>query len=173
MLNTILKKYKLRIGGFENDSIVDGPGIRFTIFLQGCKQRCVGCQNKRLQNFDGGKDFYIEEIFYMAKKNPLLDGITFSGGEPFCQAENLYWLAKLFKEENYDLAVYSGYLFEDLIQEQKNLRLLKLMDTLVDGPFVLEKKNLSLRFRGSENQRIIDVQKSLEQGKIILNKRWY
>ncbi len=173
MLNTILKKYKLRIGGFENDSIVDGPGIRFTIFLQGCKQRCIGCQNKRLQNFDGGKDFYIEEIFYMVQKNPLLDGITFSGGEPFCQAENLCWLAKLFKEKNYDLAVYSGYLFEDLIREQKNLRLLKLMDTLVDGPFVLEKKNLSLRFRGSENQRIIDVQKSLEHGKIILNKRWY
>ena len=172
-MSNIIPKCKLRIGGFENDSIVDGPGIRFAIFLQGCKQRCVGCHNKRLQNFDGGKDFYIEEIFYMAKQNPLLDGITFSGGEPFCQAENLYWLAKLFKKENYDLAIYSGYLFEHLIREEKSLRLLELMDTLVDGPFVLEKRNLSLKFRGSENQRIIDVQKSLKHRKIIFNQYWY
>ena len=79
----MLKEYKLRVGGFEDDSIVDGPGIRFTIFLQGCKRGCLGCHNKELQNFDGGKDFYIKDIFNMAKKNPLLDGITFSGGEPF------------------------------------------------------------------------------------------
>lgn len=169
----MLKEYKLRVGGFEDDSIVDGPGIRFTIFLQGCKRGCPGCHNKELQNFDGGKDFYIKDIFNMAKKNPLLDGITFSGGEPFCQAENLYWLAKLFKQANYDLAIYSGYLYEELIQDKEKLRLLELMDTLVDGPFVLAKRNLNLKFRGSENQRIIDVQKSLKHKKIILNKHWY
>lgn len=167
------KEYKLRIGGFANDSIVDGPGIRFTVFMQGCKRGCPGCHNKGLQNFDGGEDFYIEDIFEMVKKNPLLDGITFSGGEPFCQAKNLYLLAKLFKQANYDLAVYSGYLYEELIKDEEKLRLLELMDTLVDGPFILAKRNLNLKFRGSENQRIIDVQKSLKQKKIILNKHWY
>ena len=165
--------YYLKIGGIENDSIVDGPGLRLTIFLQGCKNHCPGCHNPQLQDSNGGKYFSIEEIFNIAKKNPILDGITFSGGEPFLQANNLIGLAKLFKLNNYDIAIYSGYLFEDLIKSEINLELLKLINTLVDGPFILEKKDLSLKFRGSSNQRIINVQESLKQNKIILNQDWY
>lgn len=163
----------LKIGGLENDSIVDGPGLRLTIFLQGCKTHCPGCHNPQLQDLNGGQYFSAEEIFNIAKKNPLLDGITFSGGEPFLQAGNLIHLTGLFRQEHYDIAVYSGYLFENLIKEPASLKLLKLVDTLVDGPFLLERRNLSLKFRGSDNQRIIDVQESLRQNKIILNRSWY
>jgi anaerobic ribonucleoside-triphosphate reductase activating protein len=165
--------YKIKIGGIVNDSVVDGPGIRLTIFMQGCKKRCCGCHNPQLQNFEDGEYFTIQEIFNIAKSNPLLDGITFSGGEPFCQAQNLFYLAKMFKDNKYHLAIYSGYTFEEIINNEKFLPLLKLTDTLVDGPFILEKKNLQLKFCGSENQRIIDVQQSLQKDKIILDKNWY
>ncbi len=170
MLNTMCK---IKIGGFENDSIVDGPGLRLTIFFQGCKKKCCGCHNPQLQDFNGGKFYTEQEIFDIAKSNPLLSGITFSGGEPFCQAENLIDLAKMFKEAGYHLAIYTGYTFEEILRNEKFLPLLKLTDTLIDGPFILEQRNLKLKFRGSDNQRIIDVQQSLKQNKIILDESWY
>lgn len=165
--------HKIKVGGIVNDSVVDGPGLRLTIFFQGCKRKCCGCHNPQLQNFNGGNFFTEQEIFDIAKSNPLLNGITFSGGEPFCQAENLFYLAKMFKENNYHLAIYTGYTFEEIMNEEKFLPLLNLTDTLIDGPFILEKRNLKLKFRGSENQRIIDVQQSLKKNKIVLDDSWY
>lgn len=165
--------HKLKIGGIVNDSVVDGPGLRLAVFLQGCKRKCPGCHNPHLQNFDGGKYIDINEIFHIAVSNPLLDGITFSGGEPLYQYENLFYLAKMFKERKYHLAIYSGYTFEEIMCQKEFLPLLELIDTLVDGPFILNQRNLELKFRGSENQRIINVPESIKENKIILDQQWY
>lgn len=164
---------KVKIGGIANDSIVDGPGLRLAIFMQGCSNKCHGCHNPQLQNFDGGKYFTCQEILDIAKKNPLIDAVTLSGGEPFCQPESLLELVKLFKANNYNIAVYSGFTFEKIRDNEKFAPVLEFINTLVDGPFILAQRNLSLKFRGSENQRIIDVQKSLVQNKIVLDKSWY
>ena len=162
---------KLRIAGTVNDSIVDGTGVRFTLFVQGCPHGCKGCHNPQTHDFNGGKIADTSEILALVKKNPLLDGVTFSGGEPFCQAEALYRLAVEIKKLGLDIVTYTGYTFEELIKnaDKKNFyrELLSVTDYLIDGPFVLEKRSLELKFRGSSNQRIIDCKKSLEENKII------
>ena len=167
---------RIRVAGLENDSITDGPGLRFTVFVQGCDRGCDGCHNPTAQSFDGGQEISAEEIFEKIKKNPLLSGVTFSGGEPFMQAKQLLPLASLVKQASCELAVYSGYTFEELtaLNNEAVMPLLKLCDTLIDGPFIKEKRNLSLRFCGSENQRTIDVQRSLTMGRAVLDAsgRW-
>lgn len=166
----------IRVAGIVPESITDGPGIRFTLFLQGCPRRCEGCHNPAALPFDGGVDMTAEEILSKIKKNPLLSGVTFSGGEPFEQSAALLPLAKAVKEAGLELAIYTGYLFEELMKDQKNdkFRLLQYPEIVVDGPFVLAKRNLLLHFRGSSNQRIIDVKRSLEAGEAMLEKseRW-
>ncbi len=161
----------LQIGGIVRESIVDGPGIRMTVFTQGCSHGCPGCHNGHLQPFEGGKAMTVQEIMDIAAANPLLDGLTLSGGEPFQQAEGCAALALAAKAAGLHLLAYTGYVFEDLLEGIKDTRahpgwkeLLSSLDLLVDGPFVLKKRNLLLRFRGSENQRILDVQASLEAG---------
>lgn len=159
---------KIRIAGLVNDSIVDGPGFRFTVFTQGCPHACPGCHNPQTHAFDGGKDAETEEIIAKFQKNPLLDGITLSGGEPFCQSEACAEIAKAAKESGLNVWVYSGYTFETLISGKAEWKvLLNHADVLVDGRFELEQRTLELRFRGSKNQRLIDVQASLAQCKAI------
>lgn len=159
---------KLRLAGVIRESIVDGPGIRMTVFTQGCPHHCKGCHNEQTWDFSGGYDSSTERIIEEAKKDPILRGLTFSGGEPFCQAEALATLAKEAKALGYDIFCYTGYTFEylyshfDTHPEYKEL--LSYCDLLVDGPFILEERSLLLKFRGSKNQRILDVQKSLECG---------
>ncbi len=165
------KNDKIRTAGIVNDSIVDGPGIRMVLFVQGCPHNCEGCHNPLTHDFDGGEDKTIAEILDKIKSNPLLDGITFSGGEPFCQAGKLAYLGGIVKEWGLNIITYTGYTFEYLIRssndDNKYRQLLEVTDYLIDGPFILEKKSMLLKFRGSENQRIIDVPESLKAGRIV------
>ncbi len=162
---------KIRMAGGANDSIVDGEGIRFTLFVQGCPHNCEGCHNPQTHDFNSGYIDDTDKILEQIKQNPLLDGVTFSGGEPFCQAEALSYLGKQLKGLGYDIVTYTGYTFEYLLEhgnkENKWLDLLKVSDFLVDGRFELDKKRWDLRFRGSSNQRYLDCKESLKQGKAI------
>lgn len=156
---------EIRVFGTANDSIVDGPGLRYALFVQGCKHNCKGCHNPESHPSDGGTLRDTDEIFEEIKRNPLLDGVTFSGGEPFLQAKALSELAGKIKALGLNLYVYSGFTFEEL-QKGANENnswedLLKQTDFLVDGKFEEDKKHYTLLFKGSENQRIIDVQASL------------
>jgi len=164
----------LRIAGIEPESFVDGPGIRFSIFTQGCKHNCVGCHNPQTHDFNGGHFVSLSEILSMIEDNPLLDGVTFSGGDPMEQAEALVPLAREIKERDLNLVIYTGYTYESLVAHQEEfparLELLTFADILVDGPFVLSQRCLSLKFRGSKNQRLIDVQSSLSQGRAVLHQ---
>lgn len=167
---------KLRISGCVNDSIVDGPGLRFTLFTQGCPHNCPGCHNPQTHDFKGGYNASIKKIFAQIKANPLLSGVTFSGGEPFMQAKTLVPLAKMIKEAGLELACYTGFVFEQLASDQvKGAReLLNYIDVLIDGKFVLSQRSLDLAFKGSKNQRTINVPQSLKEGKVVLEKseRW-
>lgn len=166
---------KLRIAGTVNDSIVDGPGIRYVIFSQGCPHNCPGCHNPQTHDFAGGQDADVEKILDEIFQNPILSGVTFSGGEPFCQAEGLVPIAEAVKEKGKHLMIYTGYLLEQL-QNMENVgvkRLLELADVIVDGPFILEEKNLTLSYRGSENQRVIDMAKTRTAGEIVLYRSDY
>lgn len=165
----------LNLAGIVGDSIVDGPGIRMTVFCQGCPHHCAGCHNPETWSFEGGTPMEENDILQIVESNPLVKGVTFSGGEPFAQAAGYAVLAKLLKEKGYEVASYSGYTFEQLYggtAEQKEL--LECIDVLIDGPFVEAKRNLSLPYRGSLNQRIIDVKASLEEGQAveITKGRW-
>lgn len=161
----------LRISGVINDSIVDGPGIRLTIFTQGCPHRCEGCHNPQTHDFDGGEDVTLESLLEKVKGNPLLDGVTFSGGEPFCQAKQLYEFGLEIKKAGLNVVTYTGYLYEYLMEhadpDNYYNELLSVTDYLVDGPFILSKRDILLKFKGSSNQRIIDVKKSLAEKKVV------
>lgn len=161
----------LRIAGTVNDSIVDGEGIRFTIFTQGCPHNCKGCHNPQTHDFNGGEFVEIGVLLDKIKANPLLDGVTFSGGEPFCQAEILAKLGADIKSLGLDIITYTGYTFEELYNSRDDWRkLLEVTDILIDGKFVLELKDWQTKFRGSSNQRYLDCKKSLEQGRAVEKK---
>lgn len=164
---------KLRIAGIEPESFVDGPGIRFSIFTQGCSHNCLGCHNPQTHDFNGGHDISLAELLSMIEENPLLDGVTLSGGDPMFQAKTLVPLAREIKERGLNLVIFSGFTYERLmaLKEEKPeyLELLSFADILVDGPFILAQRCLELKFRGSRNQRLIDVQASLVQGRAVLH----
>ena len=165
----------LDLSGIVEDSIVDGPGIRATIFCQGCPHHCPGCHNPETWPFGCGTPMAAEAIFEIVKSNPLCRGVTFSGGEPFAQAEGYLELAEALKAEGYEVASYSGYTFEQLLRGTPAQReLLDTIDVLIDGPFVLAEKSLEVPFRGSKNQRILDVPKSLAAGQAVsvTSGRW-
>ncbi len=154
----------LRVAGIVNDSIVDGPGMRMTVFVQGCSHNCKGCHNPETHSLDGGELIDVEEIAQRAFENPLLDGLTFSGGEPFLQCEALCCLADLVQKKGLNIIAYTGFVWESLIERPDCMELIKRCKYIIDGPFILEQKSLMLNFRGSKNQRIIDVQKTLLSG---------
>ena len=165
---------EIRLFGTANDSIVDGPGIRFAIFTQGCYHNCEGCHNPESHDVDGG---YLEDCDKLIKQiaeNSLLDGVTFSGGEPFLQAKPLTYIAKEVKALGLNTMAYTGYLFEDLLNganEDNGWReFLDYIDILVDGKFVLAERSIELNFKGSKNQRLIDVKASLDGNKVILSE---
>ncbi len=165
---------KIRLAGMVNDSITDGPGIRLTVFVQGCPRSCPECHNPQTQPLCGGYEEDDEEILEKIKSNPLLDGVTFSGGEPMLQTRNLLHLAKEIKSLGLNLFCYTGYIFEELINVDGAYELLEYIDVLVDGPFVKEKRDYRLKFKGSTNQRVIDVPKTLKENKIVLieDEKW-
>ena len=165
----------LNLSGILSDSIVDGPGIRTTIFSQGCPHHCEGCHNPETWDFGCGTDIPVEAVVDIVRSNPLCRGVTFSGGEPFAQPEAFAKLARLLKEKGYEIASYSGYTFEELLAgSQGQQELLETLDILIDGPFLLSQRSLEIAFRGSRNQRILDVPKSLAAGMAIetTSKRW-
>lgn len=159
----------IKIAGTVDDSIVDGEGYRFTVFVQGCPHHCEGCHNPQTHDFAGGKVTDIDTIFAQIKANPLLSGVTFSGGEPFCQPEPLTELARKIHAAGLDIWIYTGYTLEQLqSMHNENIdALLAEADVLVDGRFVLSERDLSLTFRGSRNQRVIDMPATRAHGSII------
>lgn len=161
----------LRISDIISDSIVDGPGLRLTVFLQGCIHNCKGCHNPETHSLDGGRIVSAEYILEKFFENPLLDGITFSGGEPLLQPEPIAFIAEKVKEKGFNVIIYTGFTWEKIIEKRDDfIGLLKYTDILIDGPFIEELKSYDLDFKGSANQRAIDVSKSLFYNKIILWK---
>lgn len=156
-----------RMAGMLRDSIVDGPGLRLAVFAQGCPHACPGCHNPKTHDFSGGTEKDTAEIIAELAGNSLCAGVTLTGGEPFCQIEAMLIIAKAARELGKDVWAYSGWTFEELLENEAKKELLLACDVLVDGRFLLEQRSLALRFKGSGNQRIIDVPKSLKTGKIV------
>jgi len=158
----------IRIAGIVKESTVDGPGIRYVIFAQGCHHGCKGCQNPHTWDYNGGKDIEIEDILKDISKDPLIDGVSFSGGECFDQPKSFCELAKKIKEKySFTIIAWSGYLYEELISDKDKKEMLEQIDYLVDGPFEIGKKDLLLKWRGSSNQRLIDVKASLRKNRVV------
>lgn len=171
---------QIRLYGLVPGSIVDGPGIRFAVFMQGCVHHCPGCHNPKSQAHRGGKLMTVKDIVKQISSSQSSAGVTLSGGEPFDQAEAVAELAEALKDRGHNLWCYTGYLFEDLVDVVNKKpgegqskycnvkhsdavkKLLLNLDVLVDGPFELAKKSYAAQYCGSTNQRLIDVQKSLE-----------
>ena len=150
---------EIRIAGTINDSVVDGDGYRFTVFTQGCPHHCPGCHNPATHPATGGRDADTDEILSLIDANPLLDGITFSGGEPFLQPAPLTKLARQAHARGLDVWSYTGFTLEDLLSRNNPAidALLKEIDVLVDGRYEEKLRDLTLNFRGSANQRVIDM----------------
>ena len=168
------KADSIRLAGIVRESIVDGPGIRFTVFCQGCPHACEGCHNPETHDFAGGKDISIERLLEEIDKDKLLAGVTFSGGEPFCQAEAFACMGRGVKERGMNITVFSGYTLEELqemaVQRADVRELLELTDILIDGPFINELRDLTLQFRGSSNQRVIDMNETRKSGELAIWK---
>lgn len=160
-----------RLSGVVRESIVDGPGIRLVVFSQGCPHKCKGCHNPATHDPNGGYESSVENIINAIKQNPLLQGVTLSGGDPFMQAEAFAELAHRVHELGLNVITYTGYTMEQLVKGLRKYpqweRLLRNTDTLVEGPFILEKRSLLLKFRGSSNQRVIDPIATLDSGKVV------
>ncbi|MCB6994473.1 anaerobic ribonucleoside-triphosphate reductase activating protein [bacterium 210820-DFI.6.37] len=166
------KPTAIRLAGIIRESIVDGPGFRFAIFCQGCPHNCPDCHNPETHDFFGGKETEFSRLLAEIDKNPLLAGVTFSGGEPFCQAEAFAALAQEIKKRDLNIVTFTGYTYEQLLrmaEEQPGVsELLACTDLLIDGPFIKEEKDLTLQFRGSRNQRILDMEKTRREGTPVL-----
>ena len=160
----------MRIANTVSDSIVDGPGLRFTVFTQGCPHHCPGCHNPETHDPAGGREVSVAELEEEMGKNPLIDGLTLSGGDPFCQAAECADLARLAHEKGLNVWTYTGYTYERLLEGDLPgaLELLEQTDVLVDGPFLLAEKSYEALFRGSTNQRLIDVKQSKAAGHVVL-----
>ncbi len=162
---------KLRVAGIIPESVVDGPGFRYTAFTQGCRHNCKGCHNPQTHDFSGGYDVDTDDLLAEMLEDPLIRGMTFSGGDPFEQPAPLADLARKAHEAGKDVMVYTGYTYEQLLaraqEDPATDALLRQTDILIDGPFILERRNVELRFRGSDNQRVIDVPQSLSRGEVV------
>ena len=159
---------KIRIADIVQDSIVDGRGIRMTIFTQGCPHHCVGCHNPHTHDPSGGREVTISEIIDQMRSNPLLDGVTFSGGEPFEQRKAIEHIAHEAHRLRLDVWCYTGWTWEEIMPDPHKRGLLAYIDVLVDGRFILGQRSLELRWGGSKNQRVIDVSESLFNNEVVL-----
>ena len=161
---------ELRISGTVSESIVDGRGIRYVVFTQGCPHHCPGCHNPQTHPFDGGRLTDVETLFEEICENPLLKGVTFSGGEPFCQPGPLAELGHLVHGRGLDVTVYTGYRYEQLTAMNRPDvdALLGEADLLIDGPFLQDEKDLTLLYRGSRNQRLIDMNETRRKDCVVL-----
>ena len=160
----------IRIFGIEGDSIVDCPGIRLAVFTQGCIHNCKGCHNPESHDPNGGRVYDTEKIIQLAAANPLYDGVTLTGGDPFYQPVPCAEIAEGVKKLGLNVWTFTGYTWEQILDSKNEdfIRLLRATDVLIDGRFELDKRSLELNFKGSTNQRTIDVKKSFEKGEIVL-----
>lgn len=170
-------KIRLASPVLQTDSIVDGEGIRSVIWTQGCAHKCLGCHNPQTHSFEDGFLLDIEEVKSQIDDLEGQDGITFSGGDPMYQVEATLELAKYIKSKKMNVWLYTGFVYENLLKLGKDnlkiIELLKTIDVLVDGPFILDKKSYDCVFRGSTNQRIIDTKESLKQKRVCLVEKYY
>ena len=161
----------IRLSGIAYESLVNGPGMRRVFFAQGCRHNCKGCFNPDTHDFNGGEDRNMDELIESVLDNPILRGVTFSGGDPWEQADKFAYMAKKFKENKLSVWSYTGYTFEYILnhKDERNgwNELLNNIDVLVDGRFEEDKMVEGLKFRGSSNQRIIDIKVTLKQGNVI------
>ncbi len=165
---------KIKISGIVKESTVDGPGFRYVVFTQGCPHHCKGCHNPQTHSFDGGSYIDIDTILEDIKKNPLLRGVTISGGEPFMQAKKIAKLLSKIDRKKLSTIVYTGFLYEDLLNNANEnngyMDLLKQADLLIDGKFEEDLMDENLLFRGSSNQRVIKCKESVESGNLQLHE---
>ncbi|MGL5634235.1 MAG: anaerobic ribonucleoside-triphosphate reductase activating protein [Sarcina sp.] len=161
---------KIRLSGIAYESLVNGIGMRRVFFAQGCKHNCEGCFNTDTHDFKGGELFEIDELVADMEGNFLLKGVTFSGGDPMEQPEEFAYMAEQIKKLGLNIWSYTGYVFEDILKDEKKKQLLEKIDVLVDGKFEINKKEEGLKFKGSSNQRIIDVKESLKTGEVVILK---
>jgi anaerobic ribonucleoside-triphosphate reductase activating protein len=146
---------KIKVADILHETMTDGPGFRTSIYCQGCGHHCPGCHNPQTWDFDGGKEYTVEELFNIIESDEFSD-VTFSGGDPMFQVEAFTELARMVKNKtNKTIWCYSGYTYEEIIESPRMSLILPFLDVLVDGRFMIDKRNTDLRFRGSENQRII------------------
>jgi len=162
-----LSHITIRIMDIMHSSSVDGTGFRDVLFVNYCPHRCEGCHNPKTWDKANGKDVTLEEVYDDLMESSFTN-VTFSGGEPFEQADELSVLAQAIKDGGKSIWIYSGYTFEEIMADEAKAKLLKLCDVLVDGRFDKNKTELNLKFKGSTNQRIIDIKKSLSAGEIVL-----
>lgn len=162
----------MKISGIVEESIVDGPGIRFTIFFQGCTHNCYKCHNPETHDINKGYEMSINDIISKIENTPYIDGVTLSGGDPLMQIDDCIELCKEIKKRYLEIIVYTGYTYEQLIKSNnpKYLELFNYIDYLVDGPFIYSLLDLSLKYKGSSNQRIIDIKNSLLSNQIVLKE---
>lgn len=162
----------IRLSGIAYESLVNGPGIRRVLFSQGCIHNCKNCFNRDTHSFDGGELMDMDCLIQDIKENPIIKGVTFSGGDPLEQADKFAYIAKKVKELNLNIWCYTGYKFEYILKNKDTrngwAELLKYIDVIIDGRFEYDKQDLGIRFRGSSNQRIIDVQNSIKNDDIIV-----
>ena len=161
---------EIRLAGIVPESIVDGPGYRLAVFVQGCPHACPGCHNPKTHDFAGGYLSDTDQIIAQMGKNPLVRGVTLTGGEPMMQAEALCEVASAAKAKGMNVWCYTGYTYEQLMEmnDADQMALLGLIDVLVDGPYIAAQRSLNLAFRGSGNQRLIDMNKTRETGALAL-----
>ena len=162
----------IRLSGIAYESLVNGPGLRRVFFAQGCKHNCKGCFNTETHDFCGGEEKDIDELIKDTLDNPILRGVTFSGGDPWEQADKFAYMAKVFKNDGLSVWSYTGYTYEYILENKDNRfgwsELLDNIDILVDGKFEEEKMQDGLKYKGSTNQRIIDVKESLRLNEVII-----
>lgn len=162
----------LSILSVVDDTTVDGPGFRTSIYCAGCTHHCPGCHNPQSWAPDGGREMSVEELMEVIEADPFAPGVTFTGGDPMQQAEGFTALALAIRARtNKNIWCYTGYTYEALLQMPAQRALLELVDVLVDGPFIAAQRSTDLLFRGSANQRLIDVQQSLIKGEVVLWQR--
>ncbi len=156
----------LRILDIVPGTSVDGPGLRTSIYVAGCKHQCPGCHNPESWDINGGNLMTVSRIIEVVEDNGF--NVTLSGGDPLYQPEAVATLCDELKKRGYNIWLYTGYHFEDIVLQPQMLRVLRLIDVLVDGPYVDSERDLTLHFRGSRNQRLIDVRRSLAEGCVVL-----
>ena len=168
----------MNVAGINFESVADGEGVRVVIYVSGCLHNCKGCHNPTSHSFTVGQPFteqLQDEIIAYINKTPFISGLTLSGGDPMYSASEITPFIKTLRQANKNVTVwiYSGFTYEEILENSEMLELLSECDVLVDGRFVLEQRDMTLSYKGSRNQRIIDVQQSLQCGNIVLWENAY